>query len=78
VASAAISRGRVYFVSSDTLYAIGKKTRVAAQTAVDDAAPPAPGSPGQNTFPALPAGAGRAGRKSGGGMAARESVAVLI
>jgi outer membrane protein assembly factor BamB len=43
VASAAISRGRVYFVSSDTLYAIGKKTRAPAQPAVDDAPPPAPG-----------------------------------
>ncbi len=45
VASAAISRGRVYFVSSDTLYAIGKKTRVPAQPAVDEAPPPAPGAP---------------------------------
>lgn len=45
VASAAISRGRVYFVSSDTLYAIGKKTRVPAQPAVDEAPPPAAGSP---------------------------------
>ena len=44
VASAAISRGRVYFVSSDTLYAIGKKTRVPAQPAVDEAPPPAPGA----------------------------------
>ncbi len=44
VASAAISRGRVYFVSSDTLYAIGKKTRVPAEPAVADT-PPAPGPP---------------------------------
>jgi outer membrane protein assembly factor BamB len=43
VASAAISRGRVYFVSSDTLYAIGKKTQVPAQPAIDDAPPPAAG-----------------------------------
>src|SRR5258708_3156817 len=45
VASAAISRGRVYFVSSDTLYAIGKKTRVPAQPAVDETPAPAPGAP---------------------------------
>jgi outer membrane protein assembly factor BamB len=45
VASAAISRGRVYFVSSDTLYAIGKKARVPSQPAVDEAPPPAPGAP---------------------------------
>lgn len=45
VASAAISRGRVYFVSSDTLWAIGKKTRVAAEPAVTETAPPPPGPP---------------------------------
>ena len=45
VASAAISRGRVYFASSDTLYAIGKKTRVPAQSAIDEVPPPAPGAP---------------------------------
>ncbi|PYT25744.1 MAG: hypothetical protein DMG57_23870 [Acidobacteria bacterium] len=45
VASAAISRGRVYFVSSDALYAIGKKIRVPAQSAVDEPPPPAPGAP---------------------------------
>jgi hypothetical protein len=44
VASAAISRGRIYFVSSDTLYAIGKKTPVPEATAVNDPAP-APGPP---------------------------------
>lgn len=44
VASAAIARGRVYFVSSDTLYAIGKKIRVPAQPATADTPPPA-GSP---------------------------------
>jgi outer membrane protein assembly factor BamB len=44
VASAAISRGRVYFVSSDTLYAIGKKTRVPAEPPPADSAPP-PGPP---------------------------------
>jgi len=44
VASAAIARGRVYFVSSDTLYAIGKKARVPAEPAVTDAPPP-PGAP---------------------------------
>src|SRR5690242_168234 len=45
VASAAISRGRVYFVSSDTLYAIGKKTRVAPEPAVEETLPPPPGQP---------------------------------
>ncbi|HKW98435.1 MAG TPA: PQQ-binding-like beta-propeller repeat protein [Bryobacteraceae bacterium] len=45
VASAAISRGRVYFVSSDTLYAIGKKTRVPAEPAVEETPAPAPGQP---------------------------------
>jgi len=45
VASAAISRGRVYFISSDTLYAIGRKTRVPPQPAVDEPPAPAPGSP---------------------------------
>jgi len=44
VASAAIARGRVYFVSSDTLYAIGKKARVPAQPAAPDSPPP-PGTP---------------------------------
>ncbi|HYM02506.1 MAG TPA: PQQ-binding-like beta-propeller repeat protein, partial [Stellaceae bacterium] len=41
VASAAVSRGRVYFVSSDTLYAIGTKTSVPATPAVTDQPPPA-------------------------------------
>src|SRR5579872_3999053 len=45
VASASISRGRVYFVSSDTLYAIGKKARVPAQGVGSDTAAPAPGPP---------------------------------
>jgi outer membrane protein assembly factor BamB len=35
VASAAISRGRVYFVSSDTLYAIGKKAQQVQRAASD-------------------------------------------
>ena len=43
VASAAISRGRVYFVSSDTLYAIGRKTQVPPDQVTDS--PPPPGSP---------------------------------
>jgi len=42
VASAAISRGRVYFVSSDTLYAIGRKTPVPAEQVTDSPPPPGP------------------------------------
>ena len=45
VASAAISRGRVYFVSSDTLYAIGKKSHPVPQTAAAGEPPPPPGQP---------------------------------
>ena len=45
VASAAISRGRVYFISSDTLYAIGKKARVPAQAAVEETPAPPRGEP---------------------------------
>ena len=52
VASAAISRGRVYFVSSDTLYAIGKKTPVPRSQRVDEAPPPPPGPrPGSRWCP---------------------------
>ncbi len=45
VASAAISRGRVYFVSSDTLYAIGKKSHPVPASASTEEPPPPPGQP---------------------------------
>jgi outer membrane protein assembly factor BamB len=45
VASAAISRGRVYFVSSDALYAIGKKSSGPAESPAADAPPPPQGQP---------------------------------
>ena len=45
VASAAISRGRVYFISSDTLYAIGKKSHPVPASASTEEPPPPPGQP---------------------------------
>jgi hypothetical protein len=45
VASASISRGRVYFVSSDTLYAIGKKSHPAPPAASSEPPPPPRGQP---------------------------------
>src|SRR5579863_402825 len=45
VASAAISRGRVYFISSDTLYAIGKKSHPVPASASTEEPPPPPGEP---------------------------------
>jgi outer membrane protein assembly factor BamB len=45
VASAAISRGRVYFVSSDTLYAIGKKAHAVPENPAAEPPPPPPGPP---------------------------------